>query len=748
MRRIKAWRLTGLFAAAVMTAAALCGCSGQEKKAVQEEKQSGDEQIYVGEYHSLTAEEGNYISDAVLGREGNVYYLEGNELGVKLFNLNVENMESRQIPIDLPENTIPEGLGIDGEGNLLIGLRAYKDLTVAEPVLESVILKKLTPDGEELLSADTGEIFLGNPDFYFANLLCDPEGNFYVCNGTDIFVLDSQGALRGQISTGYFMNNLFLMKNGRVGTAYYGDRDFEVMEISGDYRELVPLKTQVPLAYGTYQGSPDSDLLYTVEGALYSLNLSDEQPTQLLKWTDMDVNSAFLDSFELLEDGRVAALTNDFTTGESGREVVVLTKKNRSEVPEKEILTYGAYYLSFYAERDITAFNRQSDKYRIEVKEYGDTADDISARIDLFAADLTNGNIPDMIDLTYCPLTLEKLISLGVLEDLNPYLDEDGIIKREDYVESVLKAYEREGKLYAMMPYYGVDAIIGKISDVGEEKSWTLEDMMTLSDAKGTGMQLLPGADRSQILYLMCTMNQGLFVDKENTKCDFTGEEFKRILEFVKRFPAQAEYDPSLEKLRSGEILLYNDTVTAASQYQLYEFIFGGPVNLIGYPTFGESGLTLSSNGTTVGMSASSENKEGVWEFIRFNVSKDRQENVGSPNGGFPILRSALLKQLENDRKPVYGKDENGAEKEVAKSTWSMNLGSDNFSVEVYASSQEQTDRVLEMIESAQSGERMDQEILSIILEETSGYFEDQKSLESVIDVIQNRVQLYLNETS
>ena len=216
----------------------------------------------------------------------------------------------------------------------------------------------------------------------------------------------------------------------------------------------------------------------------------------------------------------------------------------------------------------------------------------------------------------------------------------------------------------------------------------------------------------------------------------------------MKRFPAQAEYDPSLEKLRSGEILLYNDTVTAASQYQLYEFIFGGPVNLIGYPTFGESGLTLSSNGTTVGMSASSENKEGVWEFIRFNVSKDRQENVGSPNGGFPILRSALLKQLENDRKPVYGKDENGAEKEVAKSTWSMNLGSDDFTVEVYASSQEQTDRVLEMIESAQSGERMDQEILSIILEETSGYFEDQKSLESVIDVIQNRVQLYLNETS
>ena len=146
-------------------------------------------------------------------------------------------------------------------------------------------------------------------------------------------------------------------------------------------------------------------------------------------------------------------------------------------------------------------------------------------------------------------------------------------------------------------------------------------------------------------------------------------------------------------------------------------------------------------------MSASSENKEGVWEFIRFNVTKDRQENVGSPNGGFPILRSALEKQLESDREPVYGKDENGAKKEMPKSTWTSNMGSDNFTVEVYAATKEQTDRMMEMIETAQSGERMDQEILSIIMEESSGFFEGQKSVENVAEVIQNRVQLYLNET-
>ena len=36
--------------------------------------------------------------------------------------------------------------------------------------------------------------------------------------------------------------------------------------------------------------------------------------------------------------------------------------------------------------------------------------------------------------------------------------------------------------------------------------------------------------------------------------------------------------------------------------------------------------------------------------------------------------------------------------------------------------------------------------VISIILEETEDYFSGAKSMEEVIDVLQNRVQLYLNE--
>lgn len=740
-------KLMGLSAAALIAAAALCGCTKQEKEAAGEENSQENRYVYVPEYQTLGSRD-TYVSDMVLGEDGNVFYLEGNDAGGKLLRLNIDTNETVEIPMELDENAYPYGLGRDIDGNILLGIITYQNMETQDVKIENVTIKKLSPEGSEIKSLEAGDVFRQQPDFYISGLLCDGEDNYYVNAGQDIYVLSKEGNLLFQVQAGQYFSNMFIRKDGKIGVAaYFGNNEYEVKEISPETKGLKDTDSRIAFDYGVYRKGADTDLLYTQNGSLYTCNFEDEKPVEILKWTDYDVNSSLLRTFEMLPDGRIAALTSDFTSSEGKCELVLLTKKKESEVPEKEILTFGTYYLSYYAERDIVAFNRQSSKYRIEVKEYGDAGTSFEEKADLFATEITSGQMPDMIDITYCPVSVDTLVSSGLLEDLNPYLDGDETIAREDYIESVMKAYERDGKLYAIMPYYGVDVIIGKVSDLGENATWTVEDVMAIADSKGNGVELLPGSDKYEILWMMCTMNQKLFVDKEAGTCDFSGEEFKKILEFANRFPAEANYDLSLEKLKSGETMLYRDTITSVQNYQMYEFMFGEPINLIGFPTFEESGLTLSSNGTTVAMSAKSSNKEGVWEFIRFNLTKDRQENVGSPNGGFPILRSALEKQFENDRKPEYDINAEGIETEIPKGTWTMGGGGMNFTVDVYAATEEQTDKIREMIEHAQSNERMEQEIFSIINEEASGYFEGQKSVEDAAAVVQNRVQLYLNET-
>lgn len=738
-------KIRSICAIAILTLAfVLSGCGKQKEEGAV--KSGDDEYIYVPEYQVLGGS-GIQVSSAVIGNDQSVFYLESDGAEVKIVSLDMESHETTDLLVELAENKEIASLNSDGEGNLLYSVIGCSDMETGQ--LEEVVIKKMAPDGRELFSLDVSEIFLQQPDFYYITaVLMDEENNYYVCTGENIYVIKPDGSLYSHIDAGQYINSFFRMKNGKIVAAYFGAQGFLLNDVIPGQKELKPLDSSISFDYGTYQGGKDTDLLYTQDGILCSCNLTDEKPQEILRWTDFDVNSGNLTDVALLSDERIAAITTDYMSENGGTELVLLTRKKRSEVSEKKILTYGAFYLSFYAERDITAFNRQSQEYRIMVQEYGDASMSFDKKMEVYAKDLEAGNIPDIIDLTYCPMTLETLICVGAVEDLTPYLEADETIKKEDYIPNVLSAYERDGGLYAIMPCFGVEAFVGRADEIGEKKTWTTEDVITLLDSKEADTKLLPGADKWSILWIMCNRNQDMFIDKDSGACSFTGEEFKKILEFANRFPNEGNDDSTLDDLRNGRTLLNREVITSVQQYQMYEYMFGGPVNTIGYPSFGESGLTLKSNGTTVAMSAYSENKEGIWEFIRFNLSKERQENAGSPNGGFPILKSALEKQFEKDMEQEYIKDENGSQREMPKSTWMRSLGGEEFTVEVYAANEEQVARVREMIETAQNEESMNTEILNIILEEASGYFEGQKSVEDVAAVVQNRVQLYMNENN
>ncbi len=738
-------KIRSICAIAILTLAfVLSGCGKQKEEGAV--KSGDDEYIYVPEYQVLGGS-GIQVSSAVIGNDQSVFYLESDGAEVKIVSLDMESHETTDLLVELAENKEIASLNSDGEGNLLYSVIGCSDMETGQ--LEEVVIKKMAPDGRELFSLDVSEIFLQQPDFYYITaVLMDEENNYYVCTGENIYVIKPDGSLYSHIDAGQYINSFFRMKNGKIVAAYFGAQGFLLNEVIPGQKELKPLDSSISFDYGTYQGGKDTDLLYTQDGILCSCNLTDEKPQEILRWTDFDVNSGNLTDVALLSDERIAAITTDYMSENGGTELVLLTRKKRSEVSEKKILTYGAFYLSFYAERDITAFNRQSQEYRIMVQEYGDASMSFDKKMEVYAKDLEAGNIPDIIDLTYCPMTLETLICVGAVEDLTPYLEADETIKKEDYIPNVLSAYERDGGLYAIMPCFGVEAFVGRADEIGEKKTWTTEDVITLLDSKEADTKLLPGADKWSILWIMCNRNQDMFIDKDSGACSFTGEEFKKILEFANRFPNEGNDDSTLDDLRNGRTLLNREVITSVQQYQMYEYMFGGPVNTIGYPSFGESGLTLKSNGTTVAMSAYSENKEGIWEFIRFNLSKERQENAGSPNGGFPILKSALEKQFEKDMEQEHIKDENGSQREMPKSTWMRSLGGEEFTVEVYAANEEQVARVREMIETAQNEESMNTEILNIISEEASGYFEGQKSVEDVAAVVQNRVQLYMNENN
>ncbi len=746
--KIGKWFMAGM-ASVFVFALAGCGEKGQEAPEAAK-SESGNEGgfVYVAEYEELK-EDGYVTGNVTISNDGHVIFSVSKEGGeMKLISRNTDG-EKAEIPLDLEENTYIAAIGKDMEGNFLLGLVTYSgSLNEPDSVPANVMVRKIAADGTVLEDTDMGKALLNVPEFYIQDLIEDKEGYYYICAGQKVFVLKPGGELYFEVDAGSYISNMFSIKGEKTVVANYGDMGWEMREVDLAGKALKSLDAPVTFDYGTYQsGGEYADILYTLGTKLYSYNLGESEPKEILNWVDSDIDSGNLRSFTVLEDGRVAAISSDWSSAESNTELAVLTKKDRSEVSEKIVLTYGTAYIPYFVKTDVVAFNKQSDKYRIEIKEYGEGDKDYETMVKLWTADISSGNGPDIIDMYYCPVGLQELVSMGVVEDLNPYLEADAEINREDYVDNAMKAYELDGKLYAIMRCFGLSTVIGKTSDVGEGTSWTLDDVFALMESKGKDVELFEYTTKYNALQMMLQTNGDLFVD-ENGVCDFQNEEFIKILEFANRFPKEVQYDPNApsdtEKIRDGKLLLLKESVTSVQQYQLYEAKFGEPINMIGYPTSGESGIMLTPNGTAAAMNINSKNKEGVWEFFKFLMTEERQENLQSANAGFPILRSALEKQFEEDMEPEYYEDTDGTQKEMPKGVWTTG-STGEVTVEVFAATQEQVDKIKQMIEKAGNTE-MDSKMLDIIMEEAQSYFDGQKSAEDVAGLIQNRMQIYISE--
>lgn len=71
----------------------------------------------------------------------------------------------------------------------------------------------------------------------------------------------------------------------------------------------------------------------------------------------------------------------------------------------------------------------------------------------------------------------------------------------------------------------------------------------------------------------------------------------------------------------------------------------------------------------------------------------------------------------------------------------------DGWTIEFHAVTQEEIDIVLELVKDARPFFSADEDpVLRIIGEEAAAFYCGQKSVEDAADIIQNRVQLYVNE--
>lgn len=674
---------------------------------------------------------------------------------VQYMFLAVYDYEGKQISYsetEMPSGAwMNQGVAAKGEEALYCLMESYyEDYSDPDNYIweehRSLVKQKFDGTEEWSISLDKED---SEESVYVNSLLCDSDGSIYVFMGdgeVQIYNPDSTLKKTYNLETMDF-GNVMISADGKIMLVVWGEEDGQYIKVLDKETGKLSESYKVPgNSYNySYYGGTGYDLFLTDSTALYGYNLGDENMTEIMNFVDSDIDSTSLYDVQTISD------TTQFYAGyysyaEDKQCYARFTKIPPEEVVEKKILTLGCCYIDSDVRRQVVQFNKTNEQYRIQIKDYSiySTETDYMQAYTKLNSDIVSGNMPDILVLSSA-LPVDSYMAKGLFEDLYPYIDADEEMDKSDFMTNIFDAFSNDGKLYQLIPSFSVVTVAGKTADVGTESGWTLDDLNAVMASKPEGTKIFFDTIRETVLNYCIQMSSEQFINWETGECSFDSEGFVKLLEFISQFPE--EYDESqysdefwLESestYREGKTLLAISYMGQFSDFQMMEKgTFGEDVTLIGFPAANKNGSALDAS-LSFAMSSKSENKEGVWEFLRYFLSYEYQKDAY----GFPtnLKRYEELKQ-EAMQKPYYY-DENGDKVE-----YDMTYYIDDKEIIIPPMTKEEVQEFEEFLFSLNQPSVYNDDLLNIIKEEAAAYFAGQKSAEEVSKIIQSRVQIYVNE--
>ena len=614
----------------------------------------------------------------------------------------------------------------------------------------------LSPEGEELSRApvdlDTTNTWLNT-----YNIAKDPDGNLIVVMEMTLQAIAPDGSIAWSMQLDNYVNSMVTLADGSVAVMLFGDKGPELRPIDFEKKELGESFPIPDSAWTLFPGDENYDFYYTSGMFLYGFKLGEEEPVPVLNWMSCDINgdSVASQALKISSDGSITGITTDYSGGSIDTQLFTLTRVPADSLPKKQILTVAQleYSPDYQLTNRMVRFNRTHDNVRLEYLDYSqyNTENDFSAGITKFNTEVMAGNLPDIIPTNQ--IAYRQIASKGLLEDLYPYLDKDPELKREDFFPNLLSALEVNGGLYQVVSGFSVETLCGAASIVGDTPGWTYDDFNAALEKMPEGCTPLePYVTRDQVMSSLLYADMDSFVDWTTGKVNFESDNFKQLLQFVKQFPAEYNWDEhdnsesTQDLLRQGRQMLTQTYLYGLDSILWNGANFGGQATYIGWPTSsGVGSIMRFENGFA--MSRSCADKDAAWEFFRSMLTESGQTNQYN----IPSNRNVFNKQLEDFMTPRYRKDadgnilldENGEKIEESRGGWIDDSGVEHH---IYAMTQEQADEVLSIIETCTKVASYDTSIYDIVNEQAQAFFAGQKSVDEVARLIQSKANIYVNE--
>lgn len=625
---------------------------------------------------------------------------------------------------------------------------------------------------------------------YFNSYIVDSQGNIYISLSTCIRVCDKSGNVLFTTpeSNGdnEWLNGLIFTNNGVPAVYKYSYSD------TGSSAKLVEIDLNAK-GYGKeyelgssintiYSGSGDYLCYSSSDTGIVGVRADNLQTESVLNLLNLGIDNSNINSMAVNDDGSFVTVGYDYSGMTARSTLSLITPIDSSEVKEKKVLTLGCFYIDWNIRSQIAEFNKTNEDYTIYATSYSESNDtsDYTAALTKFNNEILAGNVPDIL-LISSGMPYNSYASKGLFADLYEFMDKDDVYNRDAFMPNVLKAMEKDGKLYEITPSFTVQTYAAKKSLVGDATSLTMDQANQILASMPEGATL---TNDSQTMtasnFLSTAITFSNFVDYTNATCNFDSPEFKAILETAKKYPAEIDYDALYNDnpnywmeqetaCRENRALLYSVYFNDFSIYtNTRDAYFGEDISFVGFPGSGASNATGSviSTGSEIAVSSKSKYKDGAWEFIKLvldnavgeqdsgnygvaitsdasvaEAADEAVKRITSQYYGLPVVKSQLQALGQQATIPQTYTDTDGTVQQVDNTYY---VG--NTEVKVNLITQDEVNMLIDYFSTVDTIARYDESLTDIINEEANNYFKGTKSVDETASLIQSRASIYLSE--
>lgn len=678
------------------------------------------------------------------------FYADGMEDKYYICCYDGDTGEIRQLPLDLSglegygeQELRIANLDMQGEQELVAFVQGWQGEPSCTVSFRAV---HMTPEGKVLSATDLYPVLseLGmDPGVFFGEIYVDNEGYYYVIppvenplQESQVVILDSSGEAVGTMEPGEgycWAKWAMKLPDGSPAFTWENYEQQSVQLVSYDMAEK---RSHILLEQ---KGLIDAWLWTLMEdGYLYFVNSADE----LMR---CDISSGSVEDcmyFPMLGMG-TAKDSVRMIMGTKGLPEILGVKNLETVICRLSLESNGVDPIQLvslspnceYLKLHAAEFSRGNEKHPIYVQhpaEYND-----SAYRDRIMAELTSGKGADMYFVS--AEDMQILAANGVLADLTELLSPETL---SEIYPGVLEMSTIDGELAGIVMELAYPFVVYVSKELWPEDSWTLEEALGVMEAHPElqyPIMATFAVDGSSVFefLVMKDLGNSPFLDLEKGTCDFDNSLFVRALELAGTYKGKITYEEVQEIYPEKNWVALETVVPFVAGYDDLEIVLGEDYHAVGYPTERGNGNFWDGYQFLV-VNQDTPYREEIAAYLEVLLSHENQSEIYCP-----IRREDLVARIGE----IEVIDEVIGDEIIFRKTTGIEYKSGIY-IEILPDEDGSywVEGYEALLESCAGRSEDTSAIKEIIWEEVESYFSGSKDAATVADIIQNRVQLYLNE--